>query len=985
MNKSHISHVFFILMSSALVIVFPKISYADACDDINILAGYGVIGEGSFDYGNNSEINANDITGNGNTPTPSGTTETVDLDFPDIDPSIFPATGGADLDPPSPPSVAAGSYGTIEFVRRNNNPTLTFTGGDYFITELILKNGATVEFAPGNYFIETISFDNNSELVISPSGPVSIYLKNSFQAGSQSEINSTGNTGDLVFYLYDAVTFEVGNGDNSDATKDFNGIIYSPNSNTTIDFGNNNTISGAIFSAGSVEVGTNTNFDYSPSVQEEVIEALGCTPVVAGPDHYAISHGGIGVTCEAETVTISAHDASHLPVAPSSTTTITVSTSIVNDGWSLKSGNGVFDGSDRYTFDGVESAVEFWLRKTAATTAPHMDIDVFDGSASDDAGEDPVLEFRDSALRFYANGVHNTIGTQIAGKSSAIVPGNQILTLSAVQANSDTGACEARITGTHTVQMAYDCVNPVNCKNHNGVDITDNTLAVATTIPDTLPGANVDLVFDASGTAAWSLKYADAGKISLSAILNIAAVGNDPADTLNGTSNDFVSKPAGLCVTVPDVDADCPSPPPTDYFNCSRFKKAGETFNLRVEAVGWQGAGETNTDFCAGNAVTPNFALANIGIGQTLVAPATATTGTLGVTSLDMLLSDDGTHTENNQTVSEVGVFTFTATAPDYLDPGVTIAPSTSATVGRFYPDHFILSGQQLIDRSDLLCASAFTYMDENFQVSYSLTAIRLGGTSVADRTRNYTGNFARLDLPAELNYGAVDITGPTELTARLNTSPVFAVSDGVIDITDTVTFNRLLAPDGPYTVSVGIAPVDDDGIQLQAYNLDVVAGGGNDHALIDTTGIRFGRLVVANAFGSELQPLNIAIKAQSYDTSTASFSVNSNDLCSPYNVSNIDLSVATYTAPLTAAQLGLTGAGVVVSGTAQFSMHDDASSVAGPGVTGEVLYKMTVPPYLQFDWDGDAVFTDNPSAKATFGIFSGDSRQIYFRQIFQP
>jgi hypothetical protein len=975
-----------LLLSSLfmLLMVNPKLSIADECDDINLLAEYGVIGEDEFDSGNNSEINGNPITGNGNTPTPTGVSETVNLNFPDIDPLVFPATGGADLEPPSPPAVAAGSYGTIEFERRNNGSTLSFTGGDYFIEELILKKGATVQFAPGNYFIEAIDFDNQSKIVISPSGQVNIYIKDSFQAGNETEINTAGNTGNLVFYLYNSASFQLGNANNGSANVDFNGIIYSPYRNTSIDFGNNNNIKGAILSAGSVDVGNNTTFDYSAAVQDEVIGALGCTPTVTGPDHYQISHSGIGVTCEAEAVVVTAHDASHVAMVPPAATTIALSTSIANDGWALKSGNGTFAPPNQYTFDGVESTVEFWLRKTTATLAPHMDIDVSDGIATDldDAGaEDLALAFSDTALRFYADGVHNSIGTQLAGKSSAVIPGNQTLTLRAVQTNTDTGACQARVSGTRSVQISYDCVDPANCKNSNGVSVTDTTLNVPTTISDTAPGSNVNLNFDANGIATWTLSYADAGQISLSAILDIVAVGNDPADTLAGTSNTFLSKPAGLCVTTTDADSSCVS----GDASCTKFKKAGEPFNLRVQAVGWDtlvGGVETNTGFCTGNAITPNFELSTISLSQNLVAPA-GSAGTLGINSFDMLLTENGEHTEANQTISEVGVFTFTATPPAYF--GESIAASTSANVGRFYPDHFVLSDTTLTNRSDLAClpASTFTYMSENFEVSYDLTAKSVGGVNA---TQNYIGGFAKLNTAAELRYAALDLTGPTDLTTRLSPGvPVINFVAGVAnDITDTLSFSRLpTVPDGEYTVSVGIAPLDDDLVELNSYNLDV-AGGGNDHALVEQVIVYYGRMVLSNAFGSELVPLTIPLRAQIYDAATASFVGNILDNCSAFNVSGIDLSAASYVAPLAASDLGLSGAGNLVAGGAQFSMHDNASPLSGPGVTGEVLYTMAFPSYLQFDWNGDSSFNDNPAAKASFGIFNGNSRQIYFRQIFQ-
>jgi len=38
----------------------------------------------------------------------------------------------------------------------------------------------------------------------------------------------------------------------------------------------------------------------------------------------------------------------------------------------------------------------------------------------------------------------------------------------------------------------------------------------------------------------------------------------------------------------------------------------------------------------------------------------------------------------------------------------------------------------------------------------------------------------------------------------------------------------------------------------------------------------------------------------------------------------------------------------------------------------------------LQYDWDGDGLFDNTPSALATFGIFNGDPVQIYIQQIYQ-
>jgi hypothetical protein len=712
------------------------------------------------------------------------------------------------------------------------------------------------------------------------------------------------------------------------------------------------------------------------------IDASGNCPTV---DHYAISHSGIGVTCEAQAVVVTPHDASDIAVAPSSSTTINLSTSIANDGWALRNGSGTFTPPDQYTFDGTETSVEFWLTKTSATTSPHMDIDITDGAATDldgNATEDPNIEFRDTAFRFYADGINNAIGSQIAGKWSNDTSGIQTLTLRAVQTNTDNGACEARVTGPQTVSMAFECINPGSCKTNNGVTVIDSVIGGAgDALNDNPQGgpiiySNVGLTFDINGIATWTMNYQDAGQISLHALLNIPASPPDPADILQGSSNTFTTIPAGICVSTPDVDSDCD---PANA-SCSGFKRAGENFNLNIRAVGWETSGEANSGFCSGNAATPNFQLNNIALGHNLLAPV-GVPGTIGLNLFDIIATDDGERTLTNQSFSEVGVINFFT--PDLTYLGETIASSTSANIGRFYPDHFVLADMQLTNRSDLACASAFSYMEENFSVQYDLEAQNTTGAT----TVNYINGFAKLDSAVELNYGAVDLSLPTDLTSRLNVGvPVINFVAGRADnISDTLFLSRLATgPDGPFSLSVGIAPVDDDGVSLSGYNLDV-SGGGNDHGLVQNTLINYGRMTVGNAYGSELLPLNMAIKAQFFDSLSGSFIGAAIDNCTSFDASvDINLGAATYTASLTAADLGLTGAGNLVGGLASFVLHDNASSTVGPGVTGDVSFIKSVPLYLQYDWDGDLVFTDDPGAKASFGIFGGNSRQIYYRQIYR-
>jgi MSHA biogenesis protein MshQ len=54
-----------------------------------------------------------------------------------------------------------------------------------------------------------------------------------------------------------------------------------------------------------------------------------------------------------------------------------------------------------------------------------------------------------------------------------------------------------------------------------------------------------------------------------------------------------------------------------------------------------------------------------------------------------------------------------------------------------------------------------------------------------------------------------------------------------------------------------------------------------------------------------------------------------------------------------------------------------------GAGNSGSVLINGTVPAWLRHDWDTATSGDENPSGQATFGIFGGETRQIYTREIY--
>jgi len=763
------------------------------------------------------------------------------------------------------------------------------------------------------------------------------------------------------------------------------------------------------------------------------IASTGTCPSV---DHYTITHSGTGITCAAETITVTAHNADHTAYTVTSDTAIIVTTNPVVDAIT----------TSPVTITTGNSSATFSITETSVTSS--IDINVTDGTSTETSGsaetnpvsvdyDDPKLEFVDSLFQFVTDTnvpPVATIGTHIGGKPSSTAPNSHDLYLRAVRTDDATGAAvcvSALDPGTHAINMGYQCIDTNDC-SANELSVTNNLTynsgaATAIAHNDGATTANVlpvSLDFDVTGYAPLSFLYSNVGQIALYADDYMINGG-----TINGdASNTFVVRPFGLTLDFGDSgdgDGDIYDMREDDWniggldgsnnnssyaanSSGTSFKRAGENFPAEVTAVLWQSSDDADNNGVAdASANLYNNVVANL-YGQEATSVLLSTNGSTSFQASRILqdpaAGDAGTFTgiatagglstsfTNGKAIAtlnwdEVGIIAIQMVVTDYLGDNSYSSSYVSEEIGRFYPDHFVLSDMQLTNRSDLACASAFTYMGENFEVSYDLEARNVGGQP----TQNYTtaSGFAKLNLASELNYGAADLAGPTDLTARLNTgSPAISFVAGLADdITGTLDLVRLVAgPDGPYALSVGIAPTDDDGVLLNSYDLDI-SGGGNDHGLIQSTVIEYGRLVIANAHGSELVPLTIPMKMQYYDAATNSFLGNAIDNCTVFDApANINLAEppSIYTLPLATANLALTGAGLFTGGLASFSLHDNASTTVGPGVTGDVSYAMTVPGYLQYDWDGDNVFTDDPTAKATFGIYSGNSKQIYYRQLYQ-
>lgn len=144
--------------------------------------------------------------------------------------------------------------------------------------------------------------------------------------------------------------------------------------------------------------------EWSPSSQRPYLDVTtgagsGCGP---SPGHFSITHGGINDTCSAANVTLRKHDASHT-VDTSFTGTVTLSTSSGNGIWTLVTGNGTLTdlggGNATYAFAaGDNGEVVLGLSNSTEET---LNIDVTDGTESEDTTEDADLTFSDSGSQTF--------------------------------------------------------------------------------------------------------------------------------------------------------------------------------------------------------------------------------------------------------------------------------------------------------------------------------------------------------------------------------------------------------------------------------------------------------------------------------------------------------------------------------------------------------------------------------------------------------
>lgn len=328
---------------------------------------------------------------------------------------------------------------------------------------------------------------------------------------------------------------------------------------------------------------------------------------------------------------------------------------------------------------------------------------------------------------------------------------------------------------------------------------------------------------------------------------------------------------------------------------------------------------------------------------------------------------------------------------------GCDIGNVTLLSVGRFIPDHFTLAG------SVQAVCNAFSYMSQIG--TGSLVNATIEARNSSDQvTKNYTGKFAKATVVPQLENAN---NGTPISNTRLH-SPSGSWNAGVYAFSSDA-FDRQAngLPDGPYDLlDIGIAVNDENNtVLLQSLDMnasDTACTASNPSTCnakkIGTTSVRYGRVSLTNAFGSEVLPLPLPLRLEYWAGSTLGWQRNTNDICTSFSANQFAFSFPAGTSSkpnnLAACEttisvsgtppnqtVRLSAPGVGNAGWADISLNLASSASGNACVSAAPTAAGTAnQPALQFNWFGSG--NQNPRARASFGVYKNADQFIYSREL---
>lgn len=669
-------------------------------------------------------------------------------------------------------------------------------------------------------------------------------------------------------------------------------------------------------------------------------------------DHFHIIHNG-SAACGTANVTIEAHDLNHALFSLAGST-MSVATSTGNGSWSAVTAinpvNNIGGGTATYTFANESSVV-------LALTDPYVEtvnVNVTSGNITEHSYVATTCYSQDytygsvcdadltfgscvSAYECIATGLtHNNLTTTPTAR-------NPLYTKLAGAAFSfDVIALDA--SGNRVTSYASDADKSVTVDLVDGASgsCAANAALATATLTYTKAGQPTD-----QGRKAVGFTVANAYPNLLCRVIDTNVAPNVTACS----SDRFAIRPQSLAISS-SMNADSTGA----NTSATPTAAAGGSFALSATGVvGYNGtpiidaakleahsgavtAGSLSGLFAAGNVatgITSGSAFAYSEVGYFRFAP-------LGVIDIGFTAIDP----PNDDCTDD-----FSNVADASGKYGCKFGNTTNTNYfGRFIPHHFDTAVTQGC------AAGSFTYSAQAFGVT--VTALN----STSGTTQNYRGGFAKAVTLSDGN----SATNNSTALGNLSNAAVAAGSfnNGVASASSP-TYSFTTKTTAPLEATAS-AP-----LKLRATDTEGVSSSGGSEG---TTGIRSGRLRLSNVYGS-LSPLIVPVEPQ-YWTGN-SWIRNASDSCTALVPGNISLSPAGWGVSIVGGNIQLvpTGPGSVV-------VCADLGADPSPGVTCAATSAAL--PWLKGRWPPGTAWDNDPSATATFGVFSPEGRRgIYNREMY--
>ncbi|MDR9424108.1 MAG: LamG-like jellyroll fold domain-containing protein [Marinobacter sp.] len=777
--------------------------------------------------------------------------------------------------------------------------------------------------------------------------------------------------------------------------------------------------------------GTSSRFDgaidelhiYGDALSQAAISRIygltypcGQTPVLS---YFQLEIPASASVCTPITATLTAYDTTD-SVMTGYEGEVNLSTSSGHGRWNNGTGAGVLspapdtsdDGAASYQFDQADAGeVDLVFSNTHAD---QLTITAWDQAAGVSVTSNPV-EFVENAL-FIEN--NDTLGDDlIAGRTHSYQ-------VSMLKRDADSQECG--------VATDYDGIHGLkawlerSAEDPGGQAPKLDSSEASLTTPSTQPANNNFTVNFDAGTGGFTLTPPDVGRYTLNLLDDTSGFAQD----LNGDPLPIISASANAPWTARPfaISVEAMGNPGATDASGPVYRIAGEDFTLRVGGRVYDSNddGDGNGIVDAGANPLDNGLAASFGIeGETvvlshqLIAPDPANApGQLSGPELQAADFSNGLAEKAGFQFDEVGIIDLSGAIKDgnYLGAGGTRTDRIRGArrpVGRFRPAWFEVSIDPgtfssvplSTDRTTCATARNWVYTGEPFgwevPAEISITPKNLNASTV----ENYAGTPFQLMDQNDLRFGAfpasdigtngVDGT-PLQLEASLSAASLGAGTGGTLLYT-FATGDEFRYPKSLNTRVPGFAPqpvmtmediTDDDSVTVADPATDLP----RDFTPTATFEIRYGRITLENSYGPEDKELTIPMTAEVYGS--GGFEPHLEESCWFYNLAenttvNYDNSVLdstqTEVVEVTDTELTLSGARPRVSPSnydyrLRLSAPEQAESADEQGI---YVGLDAGNDWLRDYWDADNPNVRvNPYAWATFGVYRGNDRIIYWQEV---